>query len=35
MILGLLAAINSATTLGLANTVMTFGGVILNLNVLA
>jgi len=35
MMLGLLAAINSAFTLGLANTIGTFGGVVFNLNVVA
>ncbi|GCE44034.1 hypothetical protein Rhow_008332 [Rhodococcus wratislaviensis] len=35
MMLGLLAAINSAFTLGLANTIGTFGGVVLNMNVVA
>ncbi len=30
---GLIAALNSGTTVGLANTVLTFGGIIINLNI--
>ncbi|QHE67672.1 hypothetical protein GFS60_01172 [Rhodococcus sp. WAY2] len=33
MMLGLLGALNSGVTLGLANTILTFGGVVLNLNI--
>ncbi|KJF20940.1 UNVERIFIED_ORG: hypothetical protein FNL38_102813 [Nocardia globerula] len=30
---GLIAALNSGFTLGLANTILTFGGIIVNLNI--
>jgi hypothetical protein len=30
---GMLGALNSGITLGLANTILTFGGIILNLNI--
>jgi hypothetical protein len=33
MMLGLLGALNICVTLGLANTILTFGGVVLNLNI--
>ncbi|AKD96147.1 hypothetical protein RQN9TF_04665 [Rhodococcus qingshengii] len=30
---GLIAALNSGMTVGLANTILTFGGIIINLNI--
>lgn len=30
---GFIAALNSGFTLGLANTILTFGGIIINLNI--
>ena len=32
-LLGLLGALNSGVTIGLANTVLTFGGLVLNLTI--